>query len=233
MPRRSSRAVPASTTKRRAPDRFPAEQTDAKKPRHAPGSVRTTARRSQYFEQQGEDSDKDPQSGVEDESEVQEGAESAAEAEETKVATASPSLRSKRSSAAGGSDGGGRAQEEQKKKKSQGGIGKGKKQATGSGSKHDDNDDNEATDLEDGGAAPASLKDKELWREGVRTGLGPGKEVFIPKPKARDPGKVAYQDHTLHPNTMLFLQDLKENNDREWLKGKNIICFMWASVPCV
>lgn len=64
------------------------------------------------------------------------------------------------------------------------------------------------------------LKGKELWREGVRTGLGPGKEVFFPKPKARDPGNVPYQDEVLHPNTKLFLQDLAKNNDREWLKGR-------------
>lgn len=65
-----------------------------------------------------------------------------------------------------------------------------------------------------------TLKGKELWREGVRTGLGPGKEVFIPKPKARDAGKVAYKDETLHPNTRLFLLDLAKNNDRQWFKGR-------------
>jgi len=65
-----------------------------------------------------------------------------------------------------------------------------------------------------------ALKGKELWREGVRTGLGPGKEVFVPKPKARDAGNVAYKDETLHPNTKLFLQDLAQNNEREWLKGE-------------
>ncbi|EEP79643.1 conserved hypothetical protein [Uncinocarpus reesii 1704] len=59
---------------------------------------------------------------------------------------------------------------------------------------------------------------KDLWREGVRTGLGPGKEVFIELPQARDPGDVPYEDETIHPNTMLFLKDLKANNDREWLK---------------
>ncbi|KAL1970338.1 hypothetical protein VTN77DRAFT_5498 [Rasamsonia byssochlamydoides] len=64
-----------------------------------------------------------------------------------------------------------------------------------------------------------TIKGKELWREGVRTGLGPGKEVFIKKPKARDPGDIPYQDHTIHPNTMLFLKDLKENNERQWLKA--------------
>lgn len=67
--------------------------------------------------------------------------------------------------------------------------------------------------------AADALKGRELWREGVRTGLGPGKEVFIPKPKARDAGDVAYRDETLHPNTRLFLLDLAENNEREWLKG--------------
>ncbi|KAL1849500.1 hypothetical protein Plec18170_007407 [Paecilomyces lecythidis] len=64
-----------------------------------------------------------------------------------------------------------------------------------------------------------STKGKELWREGVRTGLGPGKQVFIKKPKAREPGNTPYQDQTIHPNTMLFLQDLKENNERQWLKA--------------
>lgn len=64
-----------------------------------------------------------------------------------------------------------------------------------------------------------ALKGKELWREGVTTGLGPGKEVFIAKLKARDAGKVPYRDETLHPNTRLFLLDLAGNNERPWLKG--------------
>ena len=63
------------------------------------------------------------------------------------------------------------------------------------------------------------LHEKELWREGVKTGLGPGKEVFIKKPKMRDPGNVPYRDDTLHPNTILFLKDLSENNERQWFKG--------------
>ncbi|KMU90708.1 hypothetical protein CIHG_08668 [Coccidioides immitis H538.4] len=58
----------------------------------------------------------------------------------------------------------------------------------------------------------------DLWREGVRTGLGPGKEVYIELPQARDPGSTPYEDHTIHPNTLLFLEDLKANNDRDWLK---------------
>ncbi|KAL6239572.1 hypothetical protein BDW75DRAFT_121777 [Aspergillus navahoensis] len=66
---------------------------------------------------------------------------------------------------------------------------------------------------------PVSAEKKELWREGVTTGLGPGKEVFIKKPKARDPGDIPYTDDTLHPNTMLFLKDLAKNNERQWLKA--------------
>ncbi|EXJ62944.1 hypothetical protein A1O7_03388 [Cladophialophora yegresii CBS 114405] len=61
-------------------------------------------------------------------------------------------------------------------------------------------------------------KGKELWRPGVRTGLGPGKQVFIEKPKPRGNGGVKYLPGTIHPNTMAFLKDLKANNDREWLK---------------
>jgi hypothetical protein len=63
-------------------------------------------------------------------------------------------------------------------------------------------------------------KGKELWRQGVSTGLAPGTQVIIKRPKPRTPGKVPYSDITIHPNTMLFLKDLKANNDREWLKSK-------------
>jgi hypothetical protein len=64
-------------------------------------------------------------------------------------------------------------------------------------------------------------KGQELWREGVSTGLEPGVQVVIPKPKPREAGKTPYKKDTIHPNTLLFLGDLKENNDREWLKSKS------------
>lgn len=57
---------------------------------------------------------------------------------------------------------------------------------------------------------------KDLWREGVKV-EGEG-EVFIALPKARSPGNTPYRDDTIHPNTLLFLGDLKKNNEREWLK---------------
>jgi hypothetical protein len=40
----------------------------------------------------------------------------------------------------------------------------------------------------------------------------------IPLPKARDAGDQPYEDGRIHPNTFLFLKDLKVNNNREWLK---------------
>ncbi len=71
------------------------------------------------------------------------------------------------------------------------------------------------------GVTPTTLtsqKGQELWRPGVKTSLEPGKEVFIALPKARPAGSTPYKDHTIHPNTLLFLSDLRKNNDREWLK---------------
>ncbi|KAH0008910.1 hypothetical protein KCU78_g11003, partial [Aureobasidium melanogenum] len=67
-------------------------------------------------------------------------------------------------------------------------------------------------------APTAGEKGKELWRQGASTGLAPGTQIIIKKPKPRTPGNTPYSDTTIHPNTMLFLKDLKANNDREWLK---------------
>lgn len=63
------------------------------------------------------------------------------------------------------------------------------------------------------------VKGKELWRPGVKSDLAPGEEVFIKLPKAREAGSTPYKDDAIHPNTMAFLKDLKQNNDRDWLKG--------------
>lgn len=75
-----------------------------------------------------------------------------------------------------------------------------------------------------------ATKGKELWREGVKTGLGPGKQVIIAKPRARPAGKIPYAHNYIHPNTMLFLRDLAANNDREWLKSMSDVV-TW-SVMC-
>ncbi|KAI9863130.1 MAG: hypothetical protein M1813_003950 [Trichoglossum hirsutum] len=61
---------------------------------------------------------------------------------------------------------------------------------------------------------------RELLKEGVKAGLGPGKEVRVKLPKAREAGDIPYQADRIHPNTLLFLQDLRNNNERDWLKCK-------------
>ncbi|KAI0483571.1 hypothetical protein F4859DRAFT_403451 [Xylaria cf. heliscus] len=42
--------------------------------------------------------------------------------------------------------------------------------------------------------------------------------TFIPHPKLRETNGVEYEDTKVHPNTFLFLGDLKANNKRSWLK---------------
>lgn len=80
---------------------------------------------------------------------------------------------------------------------------------------------------------PSALKGKELWREGVKADLAPGQEIVIAKPKARDAGKTPYQDETLHPNTRLFLIDLADNNDRQWMKGVSCVAASeWLADSC-
>ncbi|GFF56204.1 hypothetical protein IFM61606_05341 [Aspergillus udagawae] len=214
MPRRSSRAVPAPaaapapTQKRRASDRISAgSKADPKRQRYnsknAKNVVRSTARKSKYFEDEGhEESESGHASEVEEDSgsayeDTMLSSPSTEPDSEEPEALSTDEERTKRSTT--------------KKAKPSGG----RKTPVKPGAKRNKNDEEDHPNDE----IAASLKDKELWREGVSTGLGPGKEVFIKKPKARDPGDIPYQDHTLHPNTMLFLQDLAKHNDRQWLKA--------------
>lgn len=67
-----------------------------------------------------------------------------------------------------------------------------------------------------GKATKKTSENKALWKAGAK--LEPGTQVIIKKPKARPAGDTPYHDHTIHPNTMLFLKDLAANNDRQWLK---------------
>lgn len=67
----------------------------------------------------------------------------------------------------------------------------------------------------------SAVQNGEKWRPGVKAGLGPGKQLVIKKPQARPAGKTPYQPETIHPNTLLFLGELKANNDRQWLKSKS------------
>lgn len=61
-----------------------------------------------------------------------------------------------------------------------------------------------------------TAEEKELWKPGTK--LEPGTQLIIKKPKARDAGNTPYTESTIHPNTMLFLKEIKANNDRNWLK---------------
>ena len=72
------------------------------------------------------------------------------------------------------------------------------------------------------GSAQKDKKGGELWREGAKIDADPGTEVYIALPKARSAGSTPYRDNTLHPNTMLFLGDLKRHNDRAWLKAHDL-----------
>ncbi|KAH6842781.1 hypothetical protein B0I37DRAFT_436556 [Chaetomium sp. MPI-CAGE-AT-0009] len=47
----------------------------------------------------------------------------------------------------------------------------------------------------------------------------PPKVTFIPRVQLRDTNGIEYTDHTIHPNTLAFLRDLKANNKRTWLKA--------------
>ncbi|RMY53400.1 hypothetical protein D0865_05274 [Hortaea werneckii] len=91
-------------------------------------------------------------------------------------------------------------------------------------------------------------KGTDVWRTGVKAGLGPGNEVVIKRPKARAAGSIPYSDESIHPNTFLFLQELKENNNREWLKRRRgrqgpfskapyrsrmPLSFWWEPKPCI
>ncbi|KAJ5376906.1 hypothetical protein N7509_013792 [Penicillium cosmopolitanum] len=198
MSRRSSRAAPAAQApeaapKRRASTRLSASEAEVKRVRSnidLPGSqVKTTTKKSKYFEPEGSAESEEPASDT-DEDEDEDEDEDHSAYEENDVDPESDDHEPS------DQDDEPDSEEETKGARAKGGkAGKGR-----------------VSDA-------ASLKGKELWREGVRTGLAPGQEVIVPKPKARDPGDVPYEDETLHPNTRLFLLDLAKNNEREWLKG--------------
>ncbi|KAK7967112.1 uncharacterized protein PG986_001389 [Apiospora aurea] len=45
--------------------------------------------------------------------------------------------------------------------------------------------------------------------------------TFEPLPQLRDTGGIEYEDTRIHPNTLVFLKDLKANNKRSWLKARD------------
>lgn len=207
MARRSTRNLPSSSPampmrKKRAsspPAITTPGERQSKRLKSSAQNTPTTAskatpKKSQYFE----DPESDEEPSAEDEEDEQSGYE---DEEEDTSAVSSP----------GGSGDDEEEDEdfseEEEKVKPRKGRGRPKQQVKSNGA---------------GIIATAVEKGKELWRQGVKTGLGPGKQVFIKTPKPREEGETKYSKDTIHPNTFLFLRDLKENNDREWLKSKSI-----------
>lgn len=86
----------------------------------------------------------------------------------------------------------------------------------------EDEDEDEGEDDSDDATprSKGSSKATQVWKPGAKTGLGPGKQLIVKKPKARPAGKTPYTDETIHPNTLLFLGELKANNERQWLKSR-------------
>ncbi|KAH6617067.1 hypothetical protein F5144DRAFT_659828 [Chaetomium tenue] len=86
----------------------------------------------------------------------------------------------------------------------------------------DENEDDYKEEDEDDGDEPGTAgtanRDAEESDEEFDEDAPP-KVTFIPHIKLRDTNGIEYEDHTVHPNTLAFLRDLKANNKRSWLKA--------------
>ncbi|RKK19923.1 hypothetical protein BFJ66_g14377 [Fusarium oxysporum f. sp. cepae] len=80
----------------------------------------------------------------------------------------------------------------------------------------DDDDDDESEHLEDA-AEPDEAKTDEFCNDADED--APPVVTIIPLEKMRDDGGIEYADFKIHPNSLLFLKDLKGNNNRAWLKA--------------
>ncbi|KAI9788845.1 MAG: hypothetical protein M1816_006509 [Peltula sp. TS41687] len=67
---------------------------------------------------------------------------------------------------------------------------------------------------------PAKREAKSMATPG--TAAGSGRQVVVRIPKPMEAGDTPYEDHTIHPNTFLFLKDLVKNNRRDWLKMHDV-----------
>ncbi|KAI4094961.1 MAG: hypothetical protein L6R37_007148, partial [Teloschistes peruensis] len=126
-------------------------------------------------------------------------------------------------------DGSGDAGKKKRKRGGRGGAGKGggkngkkmkiKKISSSAVDEHGySKGEEEEGEGKEGGKGKEGEKGKELWREGVKSHLAPGEEIFVKLPKARGDGGVKYEAGVVHPNTLMFLGDLGRNNERGWLK---------------
>ncbi|KAK1767670.1 hypothetical protein QBC33DRAFT_490911 [Phialemonium atrogriseum] len=98
-----------------------------------------------------------------------------------------------------------------------------RKNATNSGRKSrgrkpKESDEEEDVYEDDQEQAAADQQEEVEDDEGEFDEDAPPKVTFIPLPKLRNDGGIGYEDDRAHPNTLLFLKDLKANNKRSWLK---------------
>lgn len=78
----------------------------------------------------------------------------------------------------------------------------------------------ELDDDDDDVYAEQESEEKEKDDEDDEDDFETNRYTITPLIKMRDLGGVPYEDDRLHKNTLLFLKDLKANNERSWLKCK-------------
>ncbi|KAH7629861.1 hypothetical protein B0T09DRAFT_137933 [Sordaria sp. MPI-SDFR-AT-0083] len=81
----------------------------------------------------------------------------------------------------------------------------------------DEDEDDEDVYKDSPDAEDAQHDDQEASEEDESDSASP-KVTFIPIPKLRPLAGIPYTPSTIHPNTLLFLRDLRANNKRSWLK---------------
>ncbi|KAL9602012.1 MAG: hypothetical protein Q9219_002120 [cf. Caloplaca sp. 3 TL-2023] len=182
------------------PKRLTPPSRQSKRLKSSPAASKSTPKKSQFFSNSSPSTASEPESEIEGEASGYEDEDASASALSTPLASESEESEEIISS----------EEEESKNKRKRKSAGNGKSKGGSTAKK--------AVNGVAATAATIMQKGKELWRPGVKTDLAPGEEVFIKLPKARGDGGVKYKEGVIHPNTMLFLGDLKENNDREWLK---------------
>ncbi|KAL3424154.1 hypothetical protein PVAG01_03435 [Phlyctema vagabunda] len=80
---------------------------------------------------------------------------------------------------------------------------------------HDEDDDEKEAESGDPDSSEEELVKKGWTKTKGKSGRW---EMTIKIPKEKEAGDTPYKNRRIHPNTLEFLSELKENNKREWLK---------------
>ncbi|KAM6536157.1 hypothetical protein FALCPG4_002174 [Fusarium falciforme] len=84
---------------------------------------------------------------------------------------------------------------------------------------NDDEDEDNENDRDDDNDNSTQDVLKNHESDGETDEDEPPRLTIIPLEQMRDAGDIEYVDFRIHPNSLLFLADLKENNNRAWLKA--------------